>query len=835
MPRRKKKTKTHEEKTAENFFPVEAEDIERAVEKSIKQPLPTEDFTKKSIEVPTKTKDTSDIITVTESSSTTPIAIKTSVEKPYKKLTRKKREKVEILAITEKKKKPRKRRNKKKPAKSKKTSKVQKQYRPPKIKLKSDGYELIITEKPQAAMKIASALGSSVKRNFQGVPYYDVSRNGKQIIIGCAVGHLFTLNQNHSTNTNQIPTFDISWAPNHYVRKNDFSKKYFDLLLKLSKNASNLTVATDYDIEGEVIGLNIIRFVAGQKDAARMKFSTLTNKELNQAYENKSNVINWGQAIAGETRHYLDWFYGINLSRALMKAIKTTGSFKIMSIGRVQGPTLELIVKKEREIKAFRPLPYWQVFIKVKDSKGQEVELKHNKDIFDKNILKDFENLVGKTIQASTKKSQEFLKPNPPFNLTTLQTESYRLHGITPSNTLRAAQSLYLAGLISYPRTSSQKLPVSIGYKEILEKFSKELKVEHLTTKKEPIEGKKSDPAHPSIYPTTQSEKPILSGDEEKIYNLVVKRFLSLFCEDAIIDNKKITAQVELDNKEKALFAVRGSQIKKKSWLEIYPYKLKEQEIPDMNGQVEIVDSKIEEKETQPPKRYSPASIISELEKRNLGTKATRASILETLYNRGYIKEKSIEATPLGISLIETLEKHSPIIIDEALTRHFEEEMEKISQAEKDFKQKEDKVIDEAKNTITKISKDFEREEKEIGKELLRANQELHEQEKKENTLSQCPVCKEGNLAITYSKKTRRNFIACNAYPKCTNTYSLPPQGLIKKTKPLKQCRECNFPQLMSIRKGKRPWIFCFNPECPTNKERIEAYRVKKEAETKKN
>ena len=149
--------------------------------------------------------------------------------------------------------------------------------------------------------------------------------------------------------------------------------------------------------------------------------------------------------------------------------MKTTGKFRIMSIGRVQGPALHLIVDKEKQIQAFKPEPYWQVFIKIK---GHELELKHNKDIFDKAELKNFENLIGKTAKASTKKTEQILPPNPPFNLTTLQTETYKFHGITPSKTLRAAQSLYLSGLISYPRTSSQKLPSSVDYKSILEEFN---------------------------------------------------------------------------------------------------------------------------------------------------------------------------------------------------------------------------------------------------------------------------------------------------------------------------------------------------------------------------
>ncbi|MBR9702062.1 DNA topoisomerase I [Candidatus Pacearchaeota archaeon] len=781
MPKKQKKSR--EEKVAEEYFPMDEDDLDRATLKEVKEPL---------------------------------VDFKKTIEKEYKKPDRKSLETVEKITTKKPKKKARKKMvSKKKSAKKKIT------YSIPKINLKKDGYELIITEKPQAATKIASALGTPKQKILNKVSYYEIDREGRKIIVACAVGHLFALKQNKPGSA--VPEFDVSWFPNYLVRKKDFSKRYYTTLLSLAKNAGSLTVATDFDIEGEVIGLNVVRFVAGQKDASRMKFSTLTSPELNKAYDKKSKHISWGQAIAGETRHYLDWFYGINLSRALMNAIKTTGKFRIMSIGRVQGPALNLIVKREREIQAFESEPYWQVFATISDGKNK-LELKHNKDLFDKKDLSKFENIKGQTTTASTKKTEQIIPPNPPFNLTTLQTEAYKFHGITPSNTLRAAQSLYLTGLISYPRTSSQKLPTSIDYKTILKKIAKQHKVEKLITKQKPLEGKKTDPAHPSIYPTGETQ--ILAGDDEKIYNLIVKRFLSLFCDDAIVDKKRVSAKVD-----DLLFAANGSSVRKKAWMEIYPSKLKEVEIPDFDGEVEITDSRTEEKETQPPKRYSPASIISQLEKKNLGTKSTRSSILETLYDRNYVKEKSIEATPLGMSLIATLEKYSPIIIDEELTRSFENDMGSILEAKNNFLEKEEKIINKAKKTIADISKDFEKHEKEIGKELLSANIKLREQQKEENKLNPCSKCKKGHLGITYSRKTKRQFVACDAYPDCKTTFSLPPHGMIKRTR--KICEECQFPMLMSLRKGKRPWTFCFNPECPTNEERIKEYKKRISEEIK--
>jgi DNA topoisomerase I len=780
----KQPQKSRSEKAADRFFPADEDDFKITTVKKVKDSQPRETILK-----------TTTIKKVKENVKAETI-VKKAVSKKYKKPGVKKRQKII-----------------KKSTRKKKRETAKKTYKVPKIKLKEKGYELIITEKPQAALKIANALGKVVQKNNKKIAYYEVERKGEKLVVACAVGHLFTLTQNNAGTT--VPNFDISWMPNYISRKRDFSKNYYDTLLKLAKGASGLTVATDFDIEGEVIGLNIVRFICGQPDAKRMKFSTLTEKELNNAYDNRKQSIEWGQALAGETRHHLDWFYGINLSRALMNAIKTTGKFKIMSIGRVQGPSLKLIVDKEKEISDFVSEPYWQSFITVT---SPEVELKHNKDVFTKNDLEKFENLVGKTAIAKTKKTKNILPPHPPFNLTTLQTESYKFYGITPKNTLRAAQSLYLAGLISYPRTSSQKLPKEIGYNKILDKLKIRYKVAKLITKKTPIEGKKTDPAHPSIYPTGD-KPPILSGDEEKIYGIIVKRFLSLFCDNAIINNKRITATVD-----KLIYATRGSEIEKKAWMEIYPSKLKEIGLPDLEGEVKIIDSKIIEKETQPPKRFSPASILTQLEKKNLGTKATRASILETLYDRGYVKDKSIEATPLGISLIDTLAKHSPIIIDEQLTRKFEQQMNSIienkNQSKMKLEEKEKKIIEGAKKTITKIAKDFEKNEETIGKELTDANTKVYEQQKKENTLNVCPECKKGNLAITYSKKTRREFIACNAYPECKTTYSLPPNGKIKKTD--KICEECGFPKLQRFSKGKRPWEFCFNMECPTNSEWVQ-------------
>ena len=213
MPK-KKKTKSREQITAENYFPVSETDLKHSIEKKYNESIP----------LPT-------------------------VELKFKKKTRKRQIKTA----------------KKIPSSVK--------YEPSKINLRKEGYELIITEKPQAAAKIASSLGKALTKNIGGINYYEVDRKGKKIIVTCAVGHLFTLTQ--KARNSGTPVFDIYWAPNYLVRKNDFTKRYYDSILRLVKNAGSVTIATDYDVEGEVIGLNIVRYLCGQEDANRMKFSTL--------------------------------------------------------------------------------------------------------------------------------------------------------------------------------------------------------------------------------------------------------------------------------------------------------------------------------------------------------------------------------------------------------------------------------------------------------------------------------------------------------------------------------------------------------------------------------
>ena len=1169
--------------------------------------------------------------------------------------------------------------------------------------------QLIICEKPSAAEKIAVSLADNkVKANsINGVPYYEIKINNKDTIVACTVGHLFSVTEKNKSGL-AYPVFDTEWKESFKIRKKSgFAEKYYNVLKKLGEDIDTFIIATDKDLEGEVIGWNIMRFLYNKKDALRMEFSTLTKEDLIESYKNAKKHIDFPLAYSGETRHIMDWIWGINTSRALTLAIKRAGQFKIMSSGRVQGPTLNLIVKKEKEILAFKPIPFWNVNLITDKFIAQ-----HEKgNIFEKidaeNILK---NTKGKKAVVKQIKKTEFIQSPPyPFDLTSLQLEAYKTLGISPKETLSLAQDLYTNGLISYPRTSSQKLPPALNYKKIIEKlisntnykeicsellnkkqlvpnegkkclsgdtliatsngeiltikelvnnkhktsipcinqnckitsaeikdrhnngkrnriltielktndeiqatenhpflvllngspqwiearklekglliatpkkidikrktkpdtilsifnlfdakeknkillyfkaknnnflkirrplikeisaclninfntvksyfqrktipysiieyllkkniikesvikkyvfgyvwsaggnkiinlpfainknfsyflgliasdghntgreiqitntikifnklvknlfslepkpytlnfcvaskllceichklcifkgkkarkldipnfiliqpdkivlsylagyfdgdgsiyknnntidlsigsvsknFLKKMKIilltygihsrfhtgnlriyseyidkfsrlikKYTTIKKEKlsklskkvnqkrsieniylpsaifkeilhknnftvkdiseiigriryttkrkynncyklntpqfkrlanilkneefkrlanadiawveiknIENKffnsdvfdltmpfhnfiangiishNSDPAHPSCHPTGEFP-PTLEGKQFRLYDLIARRFLSTFGENA----KKQTNHIDIDvNNE--LFSVSGTITLEKGWINYYGRfaKSKDVELPKYKegDEIKYKEIKIEDKETQPPKRYTPASIIKELDKKILGTKSTRAAIVDALYKRNYVQGTSIQATTLGIRTIETLDKYCGEIIDEKLTRHFEKEMEQI----RENKKNPEEVLEEAKKRLVVVFKKFSENEEKIGKSLLESHRTT---EAEMNTFGKCPKCNIGDLKILYSPRTKSKFVGCTHYPNCKNIYSLPRMGLIKKLE--EKCKECGFYQVLVIRAGKRPWKLCLTPNC---------------------
>ncbi|MEM5872524.1 MAG: DNA topoisomerase I [Candidatus Aenigmatarchaeota archaeon] len=584
--------------------------------------------------------------------------------------------------------------------------------------------------------------------------------------------------------------------------------------------------------------------------------STLTKPDLIKAYEESSNHLDWPNIISGETRHWLDWIWGINASRALTLAVKKySPRFSILSAGRVQGPVLSILAQRELEIKKFKPKPFWQLQL-ILLINGQEVIAIYEKEKFwEKNeaekIYNSCKNKVAIVQDVVKKKYKQ--APPVPFNITSLQTEAYRFFGFSPQQTLNIAQNLYTNAVISYPRTSSQKLPPQVGYREILEALSKIKKYESLCKtllalpELKPIEGKLTDPAHESIHPTVEPPKDIkeLTNQEQKIYDLICRRFFAVFAKEAIRESMQV-----LINVNGFKFLTTGRRTLEKGWMEFYgPYaKFDEIIFPELNKGDKLNVKKLEllSKKTEPPARYSQASIIKLMEQKNLGTRATRAAILQTLYDRGYILDKSIRVTSLGLELAKVLKNYVPDFVDEKLTREFEKDLEEVFEG----KTKKEKVIEKAKKAVTLICKEFKENEDKIGKELGKAIMETQEDK---NTLGVCNKCG-GNLKVLFSIFTKKYFVGCTGYnkckvcgfsksackckcpicgqpkgkckcswkdkkwtPLCEIGYPLPANATFQRTE--KICEKCGTPIIRVLRKGKRPFNMCLDPNCETKKD----------------
>ena len=648
---------------------------------------------------------------------------------------------------------------------------------------------LIIAEKNDAAKRIAFALDRSYKKlSVDGIPVYTGLWNSIKIYVIPARGHLYTL-KTDVAELSLFPVLDVEWVP---VADDKYVAKLLDVIKKFIKETSEIIIACDYDIEGETIGYNIVKYNGGfEKIVKRAKFSTLTVEELKQSFNSLLSREKWLMADAGRTRHYIDFIWGISLSRLLMNEVRQgTGKRLSLSIGRVQGPTLIEIYNRESEINSYVPKPYWK-FKAVGELRGQEFELSgpNLKSVDEVERAKKLKGKYGKVVFFD--KGIEEIKPPYPFNLSDLQKEAYRLFGIQPWESLSILEKLYLRALISYPRTSSQKLPPTINYRSILSKLGQRYKEAGNVSRSHPVEGPMDDPAHPAIYPTGELQP--LTGSEYKIYDLVARRFISSFYRNVRVAKKYMKVRANDFDLE-----ADGAAVIDKGWLEVYPFReIREKSIPDaeVGEEVLIKDVNVELTFTKPPSRYTPSSLLEWMETNEIGTKATRADIIKTLYKRGYIRGNRIEITELGFSVARYFSFSQIITLE--MTRKLEKSLENIEFG----KAYPGEILNESAMFLIEELKNAKRSEEmvELTKKYLAAGTG--------ESLGKCPVCGKGDLILHISQAGKR-YLKCNV---CGASAPLPRKGKLVSAK--KNCSYCGWPL---IKRGG--WVFCPNPNCPSSK-----------------
>ena len=680
----------------------------------------------------------------------------------------------------------------------------------------SSGYTLVICEKPDAARRVSDALseGESRSERVEGTTVFRFNRKGEEFVVCAAQGHLYEVSDPARERT-VYPVFDVEWYSSDLVDEDSASAARRILAIrKLASGASKFVNACDFDVEGETIGYNLLRYACGEKEksAFRATFSALTEEDLVKAFDDLKPQEELGLARAGRARHAIDFVWGVNLSRALSQSALGSGHrYRTVSVGRVQGPTLGFLVEREREIRTFVPVPYWKASGAF-ERDGMKLTAGYARDRIEtkQTAEKIRGECVGReAVAAAVRRNTVQIGPPVPFNIGDLQKEAYRAFGYTPSRTLQIAEGLYLGAFISYPRTGSQRLPPSINYRSIIRGLGKVPEysahaAELLKGEPKPAQGAKSDAAHPAIHPTGEKPKHPLEVSELAVFDLVVRRFLAAFGPSA--RRELVEATIVVGEHQ---FRLAGGRTVFPGWMKYYGryagYRDVEVPLVSEGERFKVIGVALEEKFEQRSPRYNPSSLLEKMEKEGIGTKATRADIIATLVGRGYVSGENMEVTDLGLSVVETMAEYVPSIISTELTR----EMERKLEAVEGRSGSEAELLRETVRSIVRQLAELSANEEAVGREIDSAQTASVA---KSFVLGKCPVCKTGDLRIIRSKATKKRFVGCSNYSNgCRASAPLPQKGALRTAS--KPCERCSWPVVYVA--GRHPWRLCINPNCP--------------------
>ncbi|OGV26242.1 MAG: DNA topoisomerase I [Legionellales bacterium RIFCSPHIGHO2_12_FULL_37_14] len=633
---------------------------------------------------------------------------------------------------------------------------------------------------------------------------------GKDYQVLASYGHVRDLPARKGS-VDPLHNFNMLYAP---IEKN---KKHIDAISKALKNSTKLLLATDPDREGEAISWHIFKLMQEKsllkdKPVERIFFNEITKDAVKYAIahprEISMNLVNAQQA-----RRALDYLVGFNLSPLLWKKVQ-----RGLSAGRVQSPALRLIVEREEEIEKFVAEEYWKITAKCKhDGKAFSAKLTH----YNKEKLQQFS--IQKAAQAqeiknailqqtehkltvkAVEKKERLRKPAPPFITSTLQQEASRKLGFTTRKTMMIAQQLYegieldstTVGLITYMRTDSVHLAqeaLDNMRKYITENYGKDFCPSNQRLYQ--TKSKNAQEAHEAIRPTSTELTPQkiaknLTEDQAKLYALIWKRALASQMADAILD----TVAVDLSQHPQHMFRANGLTIKFAGFLSLYEeskddHKSDEEEdntLPPLEvGQVvDLTELLPTQHFTEPPPRYSEATLVKALEEYDIGRPSTYASIIQTLQQRNYatLEKKRFYPTDIGRIVNKFLTEHFTKYVDYKFTAGLENTLDEISRGEQelipvlnDFWQP---FINQIENIETTVKR------KDVTSEAID---------------SLCPKCN-AQLVIRLGKRGR--FIACSAYPECdytkplTNKDEEAPAEIVEG----RLCPECEHP--LQIKTGK--------------------------------
>jgi len=710
---------------------------------------------------------------------------------------------------------------------------------------------LIITEKNNSARKIAEILsgGAAAEDATYRVPFYTWGDgDGAQMTVGLkghVMGIAFAEGYSNWQETDLHELIDAELVPE------PTDKNVVKAVRKLAKGADSIVIATDYDREGELIGLEALAQVLevnpevadGALEARppieRARYSALTKEEIERAFADLDQ-LSYDLAYAGSARQDIDLIWGATLTRAVSLATRRFGS-NFLSVGRVQSPTLALIVERELERRAHVPKPYWELFANFAHPDGS-FEAHHATDKFWDRAEADaaLAGTAGPGVVREVTSRRNTRKPPTPLNTTAFTTDASSRLGITPAAAMRIAEDLYMDGFISYPRTDNTVYPPSLNTRELVSSlvripdFSAAaglLEKPSLT----PTRGRKETTDHPPIHPTQAAYPNALEGPKRRVYELVVRRFLATFGEPLVSESTR--ADIEAASQT---YFVRGSVVVDPGFAAIYTYarsaddeipKLEQGQSLELDGEPWIVD-----KETQPPARISQGKLIELMEERGLGTKATRADIIQKLYDRGYVFSNPPEPSETGIAMYKAFHQYVPRMATPEMTAELERDMDQIANGETS----KDEVLRISREMLHSTTTELEDKREDLAKQIWAGMDE-------DKFLGPCKVCEQAgrkradggpNRLRIIDLKGGKRMYGCEGWnrddpeaPDSCRVSGPLPGRFFELWRLEERCSVCDQrPRLTVKKRGPgRPWKLCLNDDCPTMVEMREK-RAEREA-----
>ena len=701
---------------------------------------------------------------------------------------------------------------------------------------------LIITEKNNSAKRIAEILsGGKAKADAAyKVPFYTWSdAAGDHMAIGLK-GHVFgpAFPEDYS-NWQETDLHELIDAE---IVKEATDKNVVKAIRKVAKDADEIVIATDYDREGELIGLEALEEVAAVNPVAvgdgaearsplehrpsikRARYSALTKDEIERAFS-ALDELSYDLAYAGAARQDIDLIWGATLTRAVSLATRRFGS-NFLSVGRVQSPTLALIVERELERRAHVPKPYWELFARFQHPDGA-FEAHHATDKFWERAEADAALAGTKSpgVVKDVSSRRNSRKPPTPFNTTAFTTDASSRLGITPAAAMRVAEDLYMDGFISYPRTDNTVYPRSLNARELINSLVRVPEFEAAAPLLEgdlrPTRGKKETTDHPPIHPTQAIYPRELDGRKRRVYELVVRRFLATFAPPMITESTRADIEAGAEG-----YFVRGSVVVDPGYAAIYTYaRSADEEIPKLEpGQVLELDGEpwLVDKETQPPPRISQGKLVEMMEERGLGTKATRAEIIQKLYDRGYVFSNPPEPSETGIAMYKAFKRYVPRMATPEMTAELETDMDEIAAG----KTSKDDVLRVSREMLHSTTDQLTEQREDFAKQIWAGMDE-------DKFLGPCKVCEEAgrtredgspNRLRLIELKGGKRMYGCEGWNRddpdasdsCPVSGPLPGRGY-ELWRLEERCSVCGQMPRLTVKGFRgRPWKLCLNDECPS-------------------